>query len=88
MLAPQVMRQSHASQDTGNDGDESSMPWFRTAASLISTVAIAGSGTNIDAVSSSRRSPKTSRYPRPMNGILVAITVMNCTFASSGRLAM
>jgi hypothetical protein len=26
--------------------------------------------------------------PRPMNGILVAITVMNCTFASSGRLAM
>src|SRR6185503_20184112 len=28
------------------------------------------------------------RYPRPMNGIFVAITVMNCTFASSGRLAM
>jgi hypothetical protein len=27
-------------------------------------------------------------YPRPMNGIFVAITVMNCTFASSGRLAM
>jgi hypothetical protein len=26
--------------------------------------------------------------PRPMNGILVAMTVMNCTFASSGRLAM
>ena len=28
------------------------------------------------------------RHPRPMNGIFVAITVMNCTFASSGRLAM
>ena len=27
-------------------------------------------------------------YPRPINGIFVAITVMNCTFASSGRLAM
>ena len=26
--------------------------------------------------------------PRPMNGIFVAITVRNCTFASSGRLAM
>src|SRR5262249_60557579 len=23
-------------------------------------------------------------YPRPMNGIFVAMTVMNCTFASSG----
>ena len=27
-------------------------------------------------------------YPRPMKGILVAITVINCTLASSGRLAM
>ena len=27
-------------------------------------------------------------YPRPTNGILVAITVMNSTLASSGRLAM
>jgi hypothetical protein len=26
--------------------------------------------------------------PLPMYGILVAITVMNCTLASSGRLAM
>ena len=26
--------------------------------------------------------------PRPMNGILVAITVMNCTFESSGSEAM
>jgi hypothetical protein len=26
--------------------------------------------------------------PRPPKGILVAMTVMNCTFASSGRLAM
>ena len=26
--------------------------------------------------------------PRPTNGIFVAITVMNCTLASSGRLAM
>jgi hypothetical protein len=31
-----------------------------------------------------RRTP----YPLPTNGIFVAITVMNCTFASSGRLAM
>ena len=30
----------------------------------------------------------TVRYPRPMSGIVVAITVMNCTFASSGRFAM
>ena len=29
-----------------------------------------------------------SPYPRPTNGILVAMMVMNCTFASSGRLAM
>ena len=29
-----------------------------------------------------------SDYPRPTNGIFVAITVMNCTFASSGRVAM
>ncbi len=26
--------------------------------------------------------------PRPTNGIFVAITVMNCTLASSGRLAI
>src|SRR5580658_2934713 len=32
------------------------------------------------------RQPKY--HPRPMNGIAVAITVMNSTFASSGRLAM
>jgi hypothetical protein len=30
-----------------------------------------------------------TRYqPLPTNGILVAITVMNCTLASSGRLSM
>jgi hypothetical protein len=27
-------------------------------------------------------------YPRPTNGILLAMTVMNSTLASSGRLAM
>jgi hypothetical protein len=27
-------------------------------------------------------------YPRPMNGILVAMIVMNWTFVSSGRLAI
>jgi hypothetical protein len=27
-------------------------------------------------------------YPRPTNGIRLAITVMNSTFVSSGRLAM
>ena len=27
-------------------------------------------------------------YPRPMNGILVAMMVMNCTLAHSGRLSM
>ena len=35
--------------------------------------------------------PQLSRIgnqPRPTNGILVAITVMNRTFASKGRLAM
>jgi hypothetical protein len=26
--------------------------------------------------------------PRPMKGIFVAMTVMNCTLASNGRLAM
>src|ERR1700684_3640411 len=30
----------------------------------------------------------TTIYPRPTNGILLAITVMNSTLASSGRLAM
>ena len=32
--------------------------------------------------------PPLRDYPRPMNGFFVAITVMNGTFASSGRLAM
>ena len=27
-------------------------------------------------------------HPRPMKGIFVAMMVMNCTFASNGRLAM
>ncbi len=31
---------------------------------------------------------KSMGQPRPMNGIFVAITVMNCTFASSGNDAM
>jgi probable F420-dependent oxidoreductase len=30
----------------------------------------------------------TEVHPRPTSGIVVAITVINCTFASSGRLAM
>ena len=34
------------------------------------------------------RSLVRRRYPRPTKGIFVAMTVMNCTFASSGRLAM
>jgi hypothetical protein len=29
-----------------------------------------------------------ARYPRPTNGIWLAMTVMNSTLASSGRLAM
>jgi hypothetical protein len=29
-----------------------------------------------------------TRHPRPTNGILLAMTVMNSTLASSGRLAM
>ena len=37
---------------------------------------------------SADRLPVAPAQPRPMNGILVAITVMNCTFASRGRLAM
>ncbi len=42
------------------------------------------------ATSSSRLNSSSERddYPRPMNGIFVAITVRNCTLASSGRLAM
>lgn len=35
-----------------------------------------------------RRSFHAECHPLPMKGILVAITVMNCTLASSGRLAM
>ena len=31
---------------------------------------------------------RRTAQPRPMKGIFVAITVMNCTLASSGRLAM
>ena len=34
------------------------------------------------------RRPGPAVQPRPTKGILVAITVMNCTLASSGRLAM
>jgi hypothetical protein len=32
--------------------------------------------------------PRGEAQPRPRSGISVAITVMNCTFASRGRLAM
>jgi hypothetical protein len=32
--------------------------------------------------------PGHETYPRPTNGILLAMTVMNSTLASSGRLAM
>jgi hypothetical protein len=32
--------------------------------------------------------PRTRAYPRPTNGILVAMTVMNSTLASRGRLAI
>jgi len=39
-----------------------------------------------DAAVASRRGSRDQ--PRPTNGIFVAITVMNCTFAASGRLAM
>ena len=35
-----------------------------------------------------RRQRRRRTYPRPANGILVAITVMNSTFDSSPRLAM
>ena len=35
-----------------------------------------------------RWAPRARCYPRPTNGMSVAITVMNSTFASSGRLAM
>ncbi len=31
---------------------------------------------------------RLDHQPRPMKGILVAITVMNCTFESNGREAM
>ena len=31
---------------------------------------------------------KSDAQPRPMKGIFVAITVMNCTLAFNGRLAM
>ena len=36
------------------------------------------------------RAPRTMSvaYPRPTNGILLAMTVMNSTLASSGRLAI
>ena len=34
------------------------------------------------------RAMRRRTYPRPTNGILVAITVMNSTFESSDRLAM
>jgi hypothetical protein len=36
----------------------------------------------------SRKTPDRDFYPRPTNGILVAMTVWNRTFASSGRFAM
>jgi hypothetical protein len=36
----------------------------------------------------SRRAVKEQANPRPTNGMVLAITVMNKTLASSGRLAM
>ena len=36
----------------------------------------------------SQRRKDVAPQPRPTNGILLAITVMNSTLASSGRLAM
>jgi hypothetical protein len=42
---------------------------------------------NVRVALSSPRNDERS-YPRPTNGILLAITVMNNTLASSGRLAM
>ena len=41
-----------------------------------------------DASSAERERMVARSYPRPTNGILVAITVMNSTLASGGRLAM
>jgi len=35
-----------------------------------------------------KSAPQDKNQPRPMYGIFVAITVMNCTFASSGSEAM
>ena len=35
-----------------------------------------------------RAAKKTLTHPRPTNGIFVAITVMNNTFASNGKLAI
>jgi hypothetical protein len=35
-----------------------------------------------------RETMKPSNYPRPTNGILVAIIVINSTLASNGRFAM
>jgi hypothetical protein len=42
----------------------------------------------LDSVEQKRLAVVEAAQPRPMNGILVAITVMNWTFASSGKLAM
>ncbi len=43
---------------------------------------------SIDYKPETRKAETAKRYPLPMKGILVAMTVMNWTFASSGKLAM
>ena len=77
-----------------NSKDHTTLVAAVKAAGLVDTLASKGPFT----VFAPSRRPKTflhrriaqnrSPQPRPINGIAVAISVMNNTFASSGRLAM
>jgi hypothetical protein len=60
------------------------LPWLQALWQLVSLPIITDNARS----HGWKRPPKPKYHPRPMNGIAVAITVMNSTFASSGRLAM
>jgi hypothetical protein len=68
-------------------GAASFMP-LRRAGTVTNTVLVTAPALQRTAKALRRVRGTEERHPRPTNGILLAITVMNSTLASSGRLAM
>lgn len=67
-------------------GDGQQLGASKPDPAIVRTGAVAGFLDAAGVTAEARR--QRPLQPRPMNGILVAITVMNWTLASSGRLAM